>query len=111
MRIVAPLEGWLWLPALLCAAHWAALGTFVQATAWPLASKWLALTCLGWWIPALLQGAPEWDRLRWTLSPERHFQAGISPIETSSGALVDTIPLVAWWVAAALVPTRSAFKR
>ncbi|HTF89164.1 MAG TPA: hypothetical protein VK843_12195 [Planctomycetota bacterium] len=95
----------------LCAGHWAALATCIQRSGWSVAAKLIAMTCLGWWMPALLDGAAGWERLRWALAPQRHLDVGGQSIETSLGVLVDTIPVVAWWVAAALLPTRSAFKR
>lgn len=99
------------LPALLCVGHWAALGAFVQCTELRLGPKCILLSALGWWIPALFGIAPEWDRLRWLLGPARHFEALIQPSETSVRVLVDTIPIGAWWIAAALLPTRSAFRQ
>ena len=99
------------LPALLCVGHWAALGVFVQCTALKFGPKWILLSALGWWIPALLGVAHEWDRLRWLLGPARHLETLIQPTETSVRVLVDTIPIGAWWVAAALLPTRSAFRQ
>ncbi len=99
------------LPALLCVGHWAALGVFVQCTGLNFGPKWILLSALGWWIPALLAAAPEWDLLRWLLGPARHLETLIQPTETSVRVLVDTIPIGAWWIAAALLPTRSAFRK
>jgi len=100
-----------WSGALLCAAHWSAQASFVQRIGSSLPGKCIALACLGWWIPAVLGSSPAWARVDWVLSPERHLEAHAGSIETSVGALVDTIPIVAWWVAAALLPTRTALKR
>lgn len=111
VRAFGPLEGLLWPSALLCAAHWSALGIFVQRFRWPIVGKWIALTCLGWWIPALLTGANAWERVSWALAPVRHVEFHTQSVETSLAVLVDTIPLVAWWVAAALLPTPRAIKR
>lgn len=111
LAALVPLE-WPSLGALaLCAAHWAALGTFVQRSGLGLGAKWILLSALGWWIPALLGDQPGWDRARWLLAPDRHFEVLISSTETSVRVLVDTIPIGAWWVAAALLPSRSAFRR
>jgi hypothetical protein len=99
-------EGW---GALLCAAHWSALAVFAQRVSLPPSGKLLALACVGWWLPALVSDLPAWERMTWALSPARHLES--RAFETSFGRLVDTIPILAWWVAAALLPTRSAFKR
>jgi hypothetical protein len=95
---------------LLCAGHWAVLATFALRLPGGLVGRCIVLTCLGWGIPALLAGAASWERVRWLLSPERHLEATAAAIETSLESLVDTIPLVGWWLAAALLPTRSAIK-
>lgn len=105
-------EAWpVGLQALLCVGHWAALAAFVHCTQLKLGPKWILLSALGWWIPALLAAAPGWDHVRWLLSPARHLETLIQPAETSVRVLVDTIPIGAWWVAAALLPTRSAFRQ
>ena len=100
-----------WWPALLCTAHWSALGAFVQRTSLGLGAKCFLLSSLGWWIPALVGTAPGWNRLHWLLGPGNHLGLKAVPSETPLGVFVDTIPIFAWWVAAALLPTRSAFRR
>src|SRR5690349_15037808 len=90
--------------ALLCLAHWSAQASFLQRSDLSLTGKCIALACLGWWIPALLESSTSSARLEWALSPERHLEPRTAATETSVGALVDTIPIVAWWVAAALLP-------
>ena len=99
------------LQALACAVHWAVIGAFVQRTQFSTAEKLVGISALGWWLPALLGGASGWERLRWLFGPECRLEAAASASQTSLSALVDTIPLVAWWVAAALLPTRSALRR
>ncbi len=111
LRVLGSVDWARGLPALLCVGHWAALGAFVHCTELGLGPKWILLSVLGWWIPALLGVAPEWDRLRWLLGPARHFETLIQPTETSVRVLVDTIPIGAWWIAAALLPTRSASRQ
>ncbi len=111
LRALGSADWSLGLPSLLSVGHWAALGAFVHSTELKLGPKWILLSALGWWIPAMLEVAPEWDRLRWLLGPDRHFETLIQPTETSVRVLVDTIPIGAWWIAAALLPTRSAFRQ
>lgn len=99
------------LGGLLCIAHWASLGAFLQRLPLPLPARAIGLTLLGWWIPALLAGSEATERLVWLLGPARHL--GLSPVvaETSLGVLADTMPIVAWWLATALLTTRSALRR
>jgi len=96
---------------ILVVAHWAALTAFLQRLPWPLAARCVGLTLLGWWIPALLAADSDWQRLRWILGPARHLELSMAVGETPRGVLADTIPVLAWWVAAALLPPRSAFRR
>jgi hypothetical protein len=100
-----------WWGTCLCIAHWAALGSFLQRLPLQLSARCIALSLLGWWIPALLAGSPDWERLRWILSPARHLEPSSVVSETSLGLLVDTMPIVAWWIATALLPTRSVSRR
>ena len=58
LRILGVVGRPAWWPGLLCVAHWSALGAFVQRTPTKLGTKWLVLSGLGWWIPALLAGVP-----------------------------------------------------
>lgn len=104
-------QAWTSLGGLLCVAHWAALTTFVQRLPLSLAARCIGLSLLGWWIPALLAADLGWERLRWALGPARHLELSSSVGETLGGLLADTIPILAWWVAAALLPPRSASRR
>ena len=96
---------------LLCISHWAALAAFLQRAPLGFPARCIGLTLLGWWIPALLAGAEGWQRVAWILGPARHLEVAGPPTDISLGVLADTIPIVAWWVATALLPTRSAFRR
>ena len=102
---------WSWGTGVFCALHWAAIACLLQRTPLELAGKCICLALLGWWIPAVLPDTGDWERVRWVLGPGRHFEAALDAGATSLGVLADTIPLVAWWVAAALLPTQDALRR
>ncbi len=100
-----------WVAFLMCVAHWVSLGVFAHRTNLGPVGSWVLLLALGWWTPALLPEGLSWDRASWLLDPARHLALGFEPLETSIRVLVDTMPIVAWWVAAALLPTRSGHRR
>jgi hypothetical protein len=100
-----------WIAALLCVGHWSALGAFAQRLPGSLTVRLLTLVALGWWLPALGGASAAWQRLEWLLAPARHLAVAGSHVATPWAILADTIPLVAWWVASLLLPTRSAFRR
>ena len=102
---------WSWLCGIVCVGHWAALGCFLQRMPLSLASRGIALTLLGWWLPAWLAADAGWERVRWVLAPARHLELDLRAVETPGRVLADTIPIVAWWVATALLPPRSALRR
>ncbi len=100
-----------WQGGIACAGHWAAVGTFAFRVLGGTFPRACLLLGACWWLPAAVGDGGAWERLLWLFDPARHLALTQGGPATPVTSLVDTIPLVAWWVAAALLPTRSVFRR
>ena len=98
------------LGAVLCALHWALIAAFTYRLSGQPGAAMIAAAAIGWWIPSLALD-PAASRWSWLFDPGRHLAVGNGPHPAWTASLVDSIPLVAWWVATALLPKRSVFRR
>lgn len=86
---------------LLCAAHFAALGVWLDRLPLPAMLRCIALALLAWLAPALAGShPPALAAVSWLLGPAGHAAA---QLDTYDQVLIEALPIAAWLVAACLV--------
>lgn len=89
---------------LLCAAHFAAVGVWVDRLPLPATLRWLTLALVAWVLPAFLTSDSAFaSSVRWVLGPAGHATASLDTVGQVSLAV---LPIGVWLAAAGCVSPR-----